>query len=85
MAKEKEAPVCTVLYTVYEDERGKGKIRLCVEKWNDGAPKLTKRGLYEKDGEMRVTKAEGLTKEDWNVINSTPHIENIDHILNGKE
>jgi len=74
---------CEVLYTVYETDRGNAKIRLCIEKWNTGKPKLTKRGLYLKGEEERMNKAEGFTADDLELILSDDHREAILKILKG--
>lgn len=59
---------CKELLVLKTEERRDGKSVLRVVQWNKYKPKLEKRGFYQKDGEFKTGKAEGLSLADLKLI-----------------
>lgn len=69
MAKDKEI-TCDVLLTLSE-KAARGEItRLQIVKWNNGNPRIEKRGFYVPDGDTveKCTKAKGLDSADFDLL-----------------
>ncbi len=74
--------VCKELLVLKAEERRSGKSVLRVVQWDKHKPKLEKRGFYQKDGETKAGKLEGMSADDFKIILEKQ--DEIQAILGGK-
>ncbi len=63
-----QAFVCKELLVLKDEERRTGRGVLRVVQWDNNKPKLEKRGFYQKDGETKTGKLEGMSADDFKII-----------------